>query len=575
MPDHGLFVEKRLSYVELISKICMTLGWDPTHVKLHLSVIFDSPSGRRVVKIKNDSHVEFMNRVAPMSCMDLYIDLEDITREEREASLENNVLFSGFPRRERASTSRNRDEEETPLFSQDDYMEESDLDYIAPSESEEDREVSGNSDFDESDDELLETEETDLNPAPTPCIQWECSYTYGDVPRSSLAPFRDQLTSLRLGDFLEPHESLRIEDEEQHFSYAMQLVGSASLPMVLMAAVRLDLFAIIAGAGPGAKLSASEIADRNSLLTNPNAASMLDRMLRLLASHSVLTCSSVDGGGDGGSQRVYGQRVYGLAPVAKYFVRNKRGVSLGPFLDLNNDIVITQTWYGFENAVLEGAVPFKKMHGTHLFDYLERDKRYNELFNKAMINHTTIVMDKILENYKGFEHIETLVDVGGGLGVNLEILTTKYSNLKGINFDLPHVIQHAPTRPGINHIAGDMFERVPSGDAIFMKWILHDWDDSHCLKLLKNCHKALPENGKVIIVDALLPVDISDNSACTKSTCQMDINMMTHTTSGRERNEDEFLTLALEAGFQGIKLKCFVCNLWVMEFYKKENHVHD
>ncbi|CAI9114777.1 OLC1v1015574C1 [Oldenlandia corymbosa var. corymbosa] len=381
------------------------------------------------------------------------------------------------------------------------------------------------------------------------------------------------------------------EEENQHFSYAMQLATSISLPMVLMSAVRLGLFDIIAGAGLNAQLSPSEIASRLSE-SSPTAASinrgeydhlisnggnsediiagMLDRMMRLLTSHSVLTCSSVDGVGDGGSQRVYG-----LAPVAKYFVRNKRGVSLGPFLDLNNDIVITQTWYGFENAVLEGAVPFKKMHGTHLFDYLERDKRYNELFNKAMINHTTIVMDKILENYKGFEHIETLVDVGGGLGVNLEILTTKYSNLKGINFDLPHVIQHAPTRPGINHIAGDMFERVPSGDAIFMKWILHDWDDSHCLKLLKNCHKALPENGKVIIVDALLPVDISDNSACTKSTCQMDINMMTHTTSGRERNEDEFLTLALEAGFQGIKLKCFVCNLWVMEFYKKENHVHD
>ncbi|CAI9099764.1 OLC1v1036628C1 [Oldenlandia corymbosa var. corymbosa] len=165
MPDDGLFVEERLSYEGLISKICMTLGWDPAHVKLYLSLIFDSPSGRYVVKIKNDSHVEFMNRVDPMSCLDLYIDLEDITQEEREASLEN-VSFGGFQRGERASTSRNRDEEETPLFAQDDYREESDSDYIAPSESEEDCDVFGESDFEESDDERLENEEMDCNPLP-------------------------------------------------------------------------------------------------------------------------------------------------------------------------------------------------------------------------------------------------------------------------------------------------------------------------------------------------------------------------------------------------------------------------
>ncbi|CAI9090708.1 OLC1v1025533C1 [Oldenlandia corymbosa var. corymbosa] len=125
----------------------------------------ESLGGRRVVKIKNDSHVEFMNRVDPMSCLDLYMDLEDITQEEREASLEN-VSFSGFPRGERASTSRNRDEEETPLFAQDDYREESDSDYIALSESEEDCDVSGKSNFEESDDERLENEERDCNPLP-------------------------------------------------------------------------------------------------------------------------------------------------------------------------------------------------------------------------------------------------------------------------------------------------------------------------------------------------------------------------------------------------------------------------
>ena len=56
----------------------------------------------------------------------------------------------------------------------------------------------------------------------------------------------------------------------------------------------------------------------------------------------------------------------------------------------------------------------------------------------------------LLESYKGFEHLKTLVDVGGGLGINLGMITSKYPTLKGINYDLPHVIEHAPTYLGMN-----------------------------------------------------------------------------------------------------------------------------
>jgi len=67
----------------------------------------------------------------------------------------------------------------------------------------------------------------------------------------------------------------------------------------------------------------------------------------------------------------------------------------------------------------------------------------------AMTNRATLIMKKIVESYKGFEHLNSLVDVGGGLGVTLNIVTSKYPHIKGINFDLPHVIEHASTYPGI------------------------------------------------------------------------------------------------------------------------------
>lgn len=76
------------------------------------------------------------------------------------------------------------------------------------------------------------------------------------------------------------------------------------------------------------------------------------------------------------------------------------------------------------------------------------DHTYSGVFNKAMFNHTTLMMKKILDKYKGFENIKTLVDVGGGLASNLKMITTKYPTIKGTNFDVPHVVQHAPTYKG-------------------------------------------------------------------------------------------------------------------------------
>ena len=65
-----------------------------------------------------------------------------------------------------------------------------------------------------------------------------------------------------------------------------------------------------------------------------------------------------------------------------------------------------------------------------------------------MANRATLIMTKIVESYKGFEHMNSVVDVGGGHGVSLNIITSKYPHIKGINFDLPHVIQHASPYPG-------------------------------------------------------------------------------------------------------------------------------
>ncbi|KAH9781467.1 hypothetical protein KPL71_008485 [Citrus sinensis] len=110
------------------------------------------------------------------------------------------------------------------------------------------------------------------------------------------------------------------EERDESFAYANQLVTGSVLPMTMQAAIELGVFKIIAKAGPGAKLSASEIAAQLPATKNKDAPMMLDRILRLLGSHGVVECSLDD---IDGSQRLYGQ-----SNVSRYFVPNEDGVSL-------------------------------------------------------------------------------------------------------------------------------------------------------------------------------------------------------------------------------------------------------
>lgn len=104
--------------------------------------------------------------------------------------------------------------------------------------------------------------------------------------------------------------------------------------------------------------------------------------------------------------------------------------------------------YYLKDAVLEGGIPFNKAYGMTAFEYHGTDPRFNKVFNKGMADHSTITMRKILETYTGFEGLKSLVDVGGGTGAVVNMIVSKYPTIKGINFDLPHVIEDAPSYPG-------------------------------------------------------------------------------------------------------------------------------
>ncbi|KAF2546680.1 hypothetical protein F2Q70_00020255 [Brassica cretica] len=202
-----------------------------------------------------------------------------------------------------------------------------------------------------------------------------------------------------------------------------------------------------------------------------------------------------------------------------------------------------------------------------LFDYMGTDERFSKLFNQT--GFTIAVVKKALEVYQGFKDVNVLVDVGGGVGNTLGVVTSKYPNIKGINFDLTCALAQAPSYPGVEHVPGDMFVDVPKGDAMILKRILHDWTDEDCVKILKNCWKSLPENGKVVVIELVTPDDAENGDINASIAFDMDMLMFTQCSGGKERSRAEFEALAAASGFTKCKFVCPAYHCWIIEFCKE------
>lgn len=128
-----------------------------------------------------------------------------------------------------------------------------------------------------------------------------------------------------------------------------------------------------------------------------------------------------------------------------------------------------------------------------------------------------------------------------------------FPHIKGINFDLPHVIAIAPKYDGVTHVEGDMFNAIPKADVAILKSILHDWNDEDCIKILKNCRKALPQKtGKLILFEQLLHQEGAESME--DIVLASDLLMIAHTGGGKERTELECKSLLKNAGFPRYKL---------------------
>ena len=260
----------------------------------------------------------------------------------------------------------------------------------------------------------------------------------------------------------------------------------------------------------------------------------LYRILRFLASHGIF--------------QEKGNRQFDHTPLS-HCLRSDAEGSFRPAARMFHRAY--PAWDGLHHAAITGEPGFNKIFGQPIFDYIGKHPDLAPIFDAGMTaihGHETTAM---LEAYD-FSAIHLLADIGGGNGSLMGTVLQRYPKLKGLLFDLGHVVGRARESLkayGVDDrcsvIEGNFFKSVPSGaDAYLFRHIIHDWTDEQSVQILNNCRKVIPDHGRLLIIEAVIQTGNEPSLAR-----DFDMVMLTFP-GGIERTEEEYSCLLEQAGFQ-------------------------
>jgi ubiquinone/menaquinone biosynthesis C-methylase UbiE len=156
-----------------------------------------------------------------------------------------------------------------------------------------------------------------------------------------------------------------------------------------------------------------------------------------------------------------------------------------------------------------------------------------------------------------FSRAQVVADLGGGGGSLLLAALELNPHLRGMLVDHEASLDAAKARfanekisSRCELIAADLTQSVPAGADVYMlKHVLHGYKDDGAVALLRNCRAVMPPNGRLLVIEFVLPPVISHADPKLEGLLMSDLNMLA-VTGGRERSEREWKTLLEAAGFR-------------------------
>jgi hypothetical protein len=245
-------------------------------------------------------------------------------------------------------------------------------------------------------------------------------------------------------------------------------------------------------------------------------------------------------------------RRFSLTPLGEPLKKGVPGSVRAPILLMGNQL-LTRAGDNLIYSIRTGKPGFEEAFGMPFFDWLASHPESEEasLFSEVMVSYHGAEPLAVALAYD-FSHFGTIVDVGGATGNLLTTILGRYPEPRGILFDLPHVVRDAPTliharglADRISVEAGSFLTSVPGGgDAYLLSHIIHDWSESQSLTILANCRHAMRPDGRLLIIEMVLPsANVPFRGA------RADIGLMV-LNGGQERTEKEYREMLDKAGFR-------------------------
>jgi hypothetical protein len=283
-------------------------------------------------------------------------------------------------------------------------------------------------------------------------------------------------------------------------------------------------------------------------------ADALYRLLRALASRGIFL--------------EVAPRQFSLTPLAELLRSDVPGSKRA--LSLMSGDEQFRAWAEIEYSIRTGRIAFDKVFGKPIFDYLGEHPDKARIFDAAMVGIHGRESGAILDAYD-LSGVGVLADIGGGNGSQITGILQKHKGMKGILFDLPHVIERARetiASAGLSDrcrlVAGSFFDSVPEGaDVYMMRHIIHDWDDEKSLTILRNCHRAMSAGARLLVVESVIP---SGNEPFGGKFLDL---VMLLIPGGKERTEEEYRALFGQAGFELTRVVPTSTEISVIEAKKK------
>jgi hypothetical protein len=218
--------------------------------------------------------------------------------------------------------------------------------------------------------------------------------------------------------------------------------------------------------------------------------------------------------------------------------------------------LLADNWAHMTECIRTGDTAFRIMEREGVASRWSKDPNASAIFRAVMGTAPAEDYMSVVRAWD-FSHYRTAADLGGGGGALIAAALEAFPHLQGMLVDRQESIDQAKSRfesHGLAErcvlLAADLSKSVPPGADVYMlKHVLHGCDDPRATQILRNCRSSSPPDGRLLVIEFVLPDVVDHADAQLEYRLMSDLNMLA-VTGGKERSAAEWKKLLRSAGFE-------------------------